>query len=113
MGRRRTAGAGQADGLREALLAEHRRLTGPGGRWHIANPEYVDPDGEYWTAMAAGEPVGVSSSQILCALIDAGEDAREYGYVGRFYEKDFILGEGGGLTIVPYPEPDRDAPHCG
>jgi hypothetical protein len=73
------------DGLRDLLIAEWDRFM---LRWRI--PGRVS---EYEEALKAGEPVGVSSSQLLRAFMHAGLPHRTLAYGGRDWGKSFVLDE--------------------
>jgi hypothetical protein len=78
-----------AAGLRQLLLDDHRRSV---ERWRI--PGRVD---ERERALEAGEPVTVSSAQMMCALMHAGMDFRAYAFGGVHEGKLFRL-DGDGLV---------------
>jgi hypothetical protein len=86
--------APKSSGLHQLLLAEHRRNTGPKSRWHIPGAGPSD----YEQALVAGEPVVVSSSMLMCALMHAGLPSRGYEYGGRCWGKQFLLAEDGTLS---------------
>jgi hypothetical protein len=73
------------DGLRDLLVAEWDRSM---LRWRI--PGHVS---EYEKALKAGERVGVSSSQLLCALMRAGLPHDAFAFGGRDWGKAFVLDE--------------------
>ncbi|MDH6247245.1 hypothetical protein [Mycobacterium sp. OTB74] len=81
------------DTLRQVLLAEWRSKFGPSGRWHI--PGRVSA---YETALAAGEPVVVSSSAVMCALMHANLPADDFVFGGRHWGKQLLLDEDGALS---------------
>lgn len=49
-------------------------------------------------ALASGEPVTVSSAQLMCALMNAGLDYRRFAYGGADADKLFQLDEHDRLT---------------
>lgn len=77
-------------GLRQLLLDDHRRSL---GGWRI--PRRVD---ERERALGSGEPVTVSSAQLMCALMHAGLDYRRFAFGGADWDKAFRLDEHDRLT---------------
>src|SRR6478752_687263 len=82
--------------LRALLLEEHRRVVGPQSRWYIPGR----PPSDYEQALVAGEPVIVSSSMLMRALLHAGLPCDEYCYGGRYYKTTFLLDQRGQLSEV-------------
>jgi hypothetical protein len=80
--------------VRELLLQEHRRRFGPKSRWYRPGAGPSD----YEQALVAGEPVVVSSSTLMCALLHAGLPSDDYGFGGRHWGKQFMLDVDGTLT---------------
>jgi hypothetical protein len=86
-------------GLRELLIADREyRLPGC-----LNPPPWSAPRGwrdELLEALRAGQPVVVSSSVVMCALLHAGLPGDEYAFGGRYYKANFLLDERNQLTEV-------------
>jgi len=102
MGRRRTRRADNT--LRALLLEEHRRVVGPQSRWYIPGR----PPSDYEQALMAGEPVVVSSSGLMCALLHSGlPGVDEYAFGGRHWGKRWRLDVDGTLSEFTESEDDH------
>src|SRR4051812_42954254 len=94
MGRVRSGTARNVGGLRELLLDDHRRRTGPGSRWHIPDA----PPDKYEEALTGGLPVVISSSIIMCVLMAAGLPHANFTGRGAHGGRRWLLAPDGTLT---------------
>lgn len=97
--------------MRPLLLADHRRRFGPSTRWH--RPGHVS---DYARALEAGEPVVISSSTMMCALLHANLPADDYMFGGVHHGRWFHVSGDDVVTewtaedqAALDPEPDS---HC-
>jgi len=95
-------------GLRELLIADREyRLPGC-----LNPPPWSAPRGwrdEVLEELKAGQPVVVSSSVLMCALLHAGLPSDDYAFGGRHWGKQFLLDEDGTLSEWTDPLPGEDA----
>jgi hypothetical protein len=80
----------KSDGLRRQLLADYRRSL---ERWRIPGKVYEKEE-----ALAAGAPVVVDLSAVMCALSHMGLPCGDYTYEGKHGQKLFLLDEFDRLT---------------
>jgi hypothetical protein len=92
--------------VRNLLLAEHRKRSGPGSRWYRPG----SPASDYETALVSGAAVLVDSSGLMCALMHANLPSDDYAYGGTHWGKQFLLDVDGTLTewtAADAAEPDE------